>query len=67
MRRQDRQTVKYIRAVCARELGLPKSHRFFRANYEPGESPNKALLRIFNQERPHHDNDTYTILVLVYG
>lgn len=47
----DRETMlSEIRRVCAREFELPSSHRFFDSDYEPGESADAALLRIFCAE-----------------
>lgn len=59
--------VHCIRTVCARELGSPYEYPFFNMDYQPGESPNEALLRLFTAERRHHDSDLDAILVLCHG
>jgi hypothetical protein len=60
-------TVRYLRAICAFEFGLPFSHPFFSADYREGEDPDDALLRLFEQEREHHDGEFETVQVLIHG
>lgn len=42
--------VKRIRKVCALELGVPETTRFFHMSYAEGLSDDEALLRLFRDE-----------------
>ena len=63
----DMSPLPIIRQICAREFGLPVDHQFFSADYLPGESSDVALVRLFTEERPHHESDEDTVMVLVHG
>lgn len=70
-----------LRSALARETDSPYDYPFFWASWRvEGEVRDAAharqlgrgladamLLDLFNTERPHHDSDTDTVLVLCHG
>lgn len=60
-------TVRWIRTVCALELGSGITYPYFNADYRAGETADEALWRIYTAERRHHDDDLHTVLVMCHG
>lgn len=60
-------TVRWIRTVCALELGSGVTYPYFSADYRTGETADEALWRIYTAERQHHDDDLHTVLVMCHG
>jgi len=65
----DAQRVHWLRTICARELApTPYDYDWFSGSWLPGETDaDAALLRMFTEERPYHDSDLATVLVMCHG
>lgn len=65
--------VQEMRAICAREFGLPTDHPFFSADYRQGEESDAALIRLFAAERARRArlgddvDDEAIIMILIHG
>lgn len=57
----------FIRGICAREFDMDADYPYFSEDYRPGESADAALVRMFYAERPNHDTDEATVLVMCHG
>lgn len=63
----EQSLVRFIRTVCAAELGKPYEYPFFSMSYWPGETPDQALLRMFRDERVLQTTDLHVVLVMCHG
>ena len=67
MMNERRVGIDEIRAVCSEVFGRPFDHDFFSLDYQDGEDPDAAIIRLFCAERRYHEDDRMTILVLCNG
>ncbi len=64
----DAALVRWIREVCARELGDDPSYRWFDMSWEdPDGDPDAEILKLFRDARPDYDSDEETVLVMCHG
>lgn len=64
---EDERIVRLVRTTCAEEFSADYSSDFFAMDYEPGETADEALARLFHAERKNQDTDRDTALVLCHG
>lgn len=63
----DAELVQFIREVASHELKQEYGFPFFWADYEPDESPDTALIRMFQQEWGNGKTPYHIVLVLCHG